>query len=65
MPSRSSKWRKSSRSSGNTDNCVEVARPSAGAALRDSKNPAAGHLGLDQASWASFLATVKTGRLDH
>jgi hypothetical protein len=65
MPSRSPKWRKSRRSSGNTGNCVEVALPGAGAALRDSKNPAAGHLDLDQVAWASFLVTVKTGRLDH
>lgn len=65
MSSRSPQWRKSSRSSGGTGNCVEVARPGAGAALRDSKNPAAGHLDLAQAAWASFLVTVKTGRLEH
>jgi hypothetical protein len=65
MSSRSPKWRKSSRSSGNTDNCVEVALPTVGATIRDSKNPAAGHLDLDQVAWASFLVTVKTGRLDH
>lgn len=65
MSSRSPKWRKSSRSSGNTGNCVEVARPGAGAAIRDSKNPAAGCLDLTRPAWTSFLVTVKTGRLDH
>ena len=65
MSARSPRWRKSSRSSGGTGNCVEVARPRVGAVLRDSKNPGTGHLDLDQASWVSFLVAVRTGRLDH
>jgi hypothetical protein len=33
-------WRKSSRSSGNGGNCVEIAHSGANAGLRDSKNVA-------------------------
>ena len=32
-------WRKSSRSSGGGSNCIEIARPSARIAIRDSKDP--------------------------
>jgi hypothetical protein len=36
-------WRKSSYS-GNEGNCVELAHTATGGAIRDSKNPADGHL---------------------
>lgn len=51
------RWRKSSRSSSQTD-CVEVSNLSA---VRDSKNPAAGELRMHL---ADLLAALKAGRLD-
>ncbi|QUH00480.1 DUF397 domain-containing protein [Saccharopolyspora erythraea] len=57
-------WRKSSRSAtGNA--CVEVGRVGGGAAVRDTKNRAAGHLTATNDQWQSFLAAIKTGRYDH
>ncbi|GAB2838365.1 DUF397 domain-containing protein [Actinocorallia aurea] len=48
-------WRKSSHSGGVQDEaCVEVAGLGGGIAVRDSKNPAAGHLTLAPAQFASL-----------
>ncbi|MBA9008005.1 MULTISPECIES: DUF397 domain-containing protein [Thermomonospora] len=52
-------WRKSSHSGHNGGDCVEVARLDAGVGLRDSKNPAAGHLTVPPAAFAALLARVK------
>lgn len=57
-------WRKSSRSSGNNGNCVELACVSTRRAVRDSKSPAGGVLTFDQDELAAFLAQVKVGRFD-
>ncbi|RAY13824.1 DUF397 domain-containing protein [Actinomadura craniellae] len=57
-------WRKSTRS-GQQGACVEIADGLAHAvAIRDSKNPAAGHLTLTPAAWASLTARIKAGELD-
>ncbi|TDD34900.1 DUF397 domain-containing protein [Saccharopolyspora elongata] len=56
-------WRKS-RFSGGQTNCVEVGRISDGAAVRDSKNRAAGHLTTDRAQWSAFIGAVKDGRFE-
>ena len=56
-------WRKSSRSHG-AQNCVEVGRVGSGAAVRDTKDRAAGYLTASGAAWRSFLTTVKSGALD-
>lgn len=48
-------WRKS-RFSGEDFNCVEVAF---GVGVRDSKNPAAGHLPLRGAAYRAFLGWVR------
>lgn len=50
------RWRKSTRSSANTD-CVEVSNLGS---VRDSKNPA----GLKLAGAAGLVAAAKAGQLD-
>ncbi|HEY8374424.1 MAG TPA: DUF397 domain-containing protein [Pseudonocardiaceae bacterium] len=56
-------WRKS-RWSQASNSCVEVAGLPAGAAVRDSKNPAGGYFTVDQQQWTAFLDAIKAGRLD-
>ncbi|MCY9783956.1 DUF397 domain-containing protein [Nocardiopsis sp. EMB25] len=51
-------FRKSSYS-GQSQNCVEVGSLPCGAAVRDSKNPAKGHLPFPAAEWDAFLSTAK------
>ncbi|WP_017610601.1 DUF397 domain-containing protein [Nocardiopsis xinjiangensis] len=48
--------------SGQGQNCVEVADLPCGAALRDSKNPAKGHLPFSSVEWTAFLTSARTGR---
>ncbi|MGW5643636.1 DUF397 domain-containing protein [Saccharopolyspora sp. NPDC003762] len=57
-------WRKSSYSSSQT-NCVEVGRASDGAAVRDTKNRAAGYFTTTGPQWSAFVEAIKTGRYDH
>jgi hypothetical protein len=54
-------FRKSSYS-GQEPNCVEVADLPHGTAVRDSKNPAEGHLPFPAAEWDAFLTIARTGR---
>ncbi|RJL30552.1 DUF397 domain-containing protein [Bailinhaonella thermotolerans] len=55
-------WRKSSYSSAEGDNCVEVARAGGGrVAVRDSKDPEGGALAFGREEWARFLLDVKRG----
>jgi hypothetical protein len=51
------RWRKSSHSGGGND-CVEVAFVGGGAAVRDSKDPEGGVLGLPAPGWRGLLAAV-------
>ena len=52
-------WRKSSHSSQET-NCVEVGRlPGGGAAVRDTKDRAAGHLATSSAQWSRFVRSLR------
>lgn len=44
-------WRKSSRSNGDGNVCVEVAFLAKGATVRDSKNPDGGALELSPQAW--------------
>jgi hypothetical protein len=53
-------WQKSSRSSSNGGQCVEVARNLPGiVAVRDSKDPAGPALVVAPRAWAAFLRTVR------
>ncbi|GAA4917269.1 DUF397 domain-containing protein [Streptomonospora salina] len=55
-------FRKSSYSGVNGD-CVEVADLPAGAALRDSKHPEAGHLSFPAGEWDAFLTAARAAEL--
>jgi hypothetical protein len=55
------KWRKSSRSSGGTGNCVEVGVPAdrSRVAVRDTKDRDGGTLVVSPMAFAAFLRSVK------
>jgi hypothetical protein len=54
-------WRKSSYSSSQGDNCVEVATLPGGIAVRDSKDPNGPILHFSADAWRAFLDGVKAG----
>ncbi|WP_433375829.1 DUF397 domain-containing protein [Streptosporangium sp. CA-115845] len=58
-------WRKSSRSSGNGGQCVEVAAnlPEV-VAIRDSKDPDGPKLLLTSTEWGTFVHGIKAGEFD-
>ncbi|MCG5446695.1 DUF397 domain-containing protein [Micromonospora sp. NIE79] len=54
------RWRKSTRSSSNGGNCVEVADNLAGVVLvRDTKDRDGGTLSFKPAAWAGFVGLTK------
>jgi len=58
------KWGKSSYSSSNGGQCVEVARNLPGVvAVRDSKNPEGGALIFAPEEWTTFIAGIRDGQL--
>lgn len=57
-------WRKSSYSSPQGGNCVEVADTNNGRAVRDSKNPAGPVLMFTATGWSAFTTAVRAGELD-
>ncbi|GAA4874687.1 DUF397 domain-containing protein [Saccharopolyspora cebuensis] len=54
-------WRKSSRSV-NTSTCVEVGSTGGGAAVRDTKDRAAGYFTATGTQWSAFIGAVKADR---
>jgi hypothetical protein len=57
-------WRKSVRSTGGGNNCVEVASATGIVGVRDSKAPDAGVLVLDAGVWVTLAGQIKAGRFD-
>lgn len=55
-------WRKSKRSTTEAQ-CVEVAWPHGGAAVRDSKNADGPRIAVGAAAWAAWVEVVKRGDL--
>jgi uncharacterized protein DUF397 len=55
-------WRKSSYSSANGGDCVEVAPGPRAVAVRDSKDPGGPKLAVAPAAWRAFTRQVKAGR---
>jgi hypothetical protein len=65
MDLKRAEWRKSSYSSSNGGQCVEVARNVPGVvAVRDSKAPQGPVLLFTPAQWQFFAAGLKIGRAD-
>jgi hypothetical protein len=56
-------WRKSSRSTSQGGDCVEVARLNPEVGIRDSKNPTGGYLSLTGTQFADLLRDIKAGKL--
>ena len=54
-------WRKSSRSNGDGNVCVEIAFVAGAIAVRDSKNPAGGVLLVPTATWDVGRLTAPVG----
>jgi hypothetical protein len=54
------RWRKSSYSTGNGGNCVEIGQPRPGIAIRDSQDPKGPRLSFRSEVWETFAAKVKT-----
>jgi Domain of unknown function (DUF397) len=57
-------WRRSSFSSSNGQNCVEVANLPRVVAVRDSKDPSGPVLSVAPQDWRAFADQVKAGRYD-
>ncbi len=58
------RWFKSSQSSGNCDNCVEIAFVGEVIAVRDSKDRSGPALLYTRDEWDAFLGGVKDGEFD-
>ena len=53
-------FKKSSYSTAQSQNCVEVAELPCGAAIRDSKHPTDGHIPFPSAEWDAFLSSSRS-----
>lgn len=57
-------WRKSSHSSDQGGECVEVAHLGNAHAVRDSKDPTGPALRFTAAAWVAFTAGIRAGEFD-
>jgi uncharacterized protein DUF397 len=55
-------WRKSTYSSANGGDCIEVARLPGAIGIRDSKKPSAGHLTVSTRTFGALLDEIRTGK---
>ncbi|MGK5553676.1 DUF397 domain-containing protein [Actinomadura kijaniata] len=53
------RWRKSSHSSAEGDNCVELSAVSDVVLMRDSKSPGAGTIAMADAEFRQFMRAIK------
>lgn len=58
------RWRKSSYSGGQSNDCVELDVAAGHTGIRDTKNRAKGTLSVSATSWFSFMEAIKDGELD-
>jgi len=58
-------WRKSSYSTSNGGDCIEVASAPRRVAVRDSKDPHGPALAFSRPGWQAFTRRVKTGAAHH
>ena len=56
--------RKSSRSKGGANNCVEVGLATEVVGVRDTKDRDGGTLVFDRSTWEAFLPSLKAGPFD-
>jgi hypothetical protein len=56
-------WRKSSRSTGPVQDCVEVAVAETSVGVRDSKNVTGPALDFSRGNWNAFLGAARSDRL--
>lgn len=56
------RWRKSSYSGTGNGNCAEVAFAAGRVAVRDSKSPLRGDIGLNTRAWLAFAGTCGASR---
>jgi hypothetical protein len=61
---RDMEWRKASRSTQASGNCVEVADDGRGVGVRDSKAPEIGMLTLSRSSWRNLTDAIRAGDYD-
>ena len=59
------RWRKSSYSGGQANNCVELKVAAGHTDVRDTKNRSGGALNVNRTSWSSFVTAIREGKLDH
>ncbi len=57
-------WKKSTRSSDGSGQCVEVASTTAAVHVRDSKNQQGPALTFEPTVWTAFVNDIKAGKLD-
>ncbi len=61
MTTNDTRWRKSSYSGGNANDCVELDRHPGHTGIRDSKSPMGDRLTISTEAFTAFLTVLKNG----